>query len=166
MDKHIDIPEGISTQGHSSMDIHKNKFVIKIIREWISFMHIGLKLSMLLWISIRISMYFYEYPCIDLIWILDPGKPHKDLRSKHLIINQNSRKVFRSQSKLFDWDRAAKLLVQKVWLLKQNVTCSNRHLLVIERKHCWYDKNIFSVFEFTSWFTDCHFTTPNHSKKD
>jgi len=112
VDKHIDIPEGISTQGHSSMDIHKNKFVIKIIREWISFMHIGLKLSMLLWISIRISMllwisirismYFYEYPCIDLIWILDPGKPHKDLRSKHLLINQNSRKVFRSQSKLFD----------------------------------------------------------------
>jgi len=28
---------------------------------------------MLLWISIGISLDFYGYPCIDLLWILDPG---------------------------------------------------------------------------------------------
>ena len=28
---------------------------------------------MLLWISIWISLDFYGYPCIDLLWILDPG---------------------------------------------------------------------------------------------
>ena len=33
------------------------------------FMDISLQLSMLLWIS----MDFYGYPCIGLLWILDPG---------------------------------------------------------------------------------------------
>jgi len=37
-------------------------------------MDIGLQLPMLLWISIWISLDFYGYPCIDLQWILDPGK--------------------------------------------------------------------------------------------
>jgi len=37
------------------------------------FMDINLQLSMLLWISIWISLDFYGYPCIDLLWILDPG---------------------------------------------------------------------------------------------
>jgi len=35
------------------------------------FMNIGLQLSILLWISIWISLDFYGYPCIDLLWILD-----------------------------------------------------------------------------------------------
>jgi len=37
------------------------------------FMDISLQFSMLLWISIWISLDFYGYPCIDLLWILDPG---------------------------------------------------------------------------------------------
>jgi len=41
------------------------------------FMDIRLQLSMLFWISMWISMWifldFYGYPCIDLLWILDPG---------------------------------------------------------------------------------------------
>jgi len=37
------------------------------------FMSISLQLSMLLWISIWISLDFYGYPCIDSLWILDPG---------------------------------------------------------------------------------------------
>jgi len=36
-------------------------------------MDISLQLSMLLWISTRISLNFYGYPCIDFLWILDPG---------------------------------------------------------------------------------------------
>jgi len=28
---------------------------------------------MLLWLSIWIALDFYGYPCIDLLWILDPG---------------------------------------------------------------------------------------------
>ena len=37
------------------------------------FMDISLKLSILLWISIWISLDFYDYPCINFLWILDPG---------------------------------------------------------------------------------------------
>jgi len=37
------------------------------------FMDISLQLSMLLWISIWISLDFYGYPCIYLLWVLDPG---------------------------------------------------------------------------------------------
>ena len=39
------------------------------------FTDISLQLSMLLWISIWIllNFYVYPYPCIDLLWILDPG---------------------------------------------------------------------------------------------
>jgi len=40
----------------------------------IYFMDISLQLSMVLWISIWISLDFYGYPCIDLLWILDPGQ--------------------------------------------------------------------------------------------
>ena len=36
-------------------------------------MDISIQLSMLLWISIWISLDFYRYQCIDLLWILDPG---------------------------------------------------------------------------------------------
>ena len=36
-------------------------------------MDISLQLSMILWISIWISSGLYGYPCIDLLWILDPG---------------------------------------------------------------------------------------------
>jgi len=39
----------------------------------IHFMDISLQLSMLLWISIWISLDFYGYLFIDLLWILDPG---------------------------------------------------------------------------------------------
>jgi len=45
-------------------------------------MDISIQLSMPLWISIWISLDFYGYPCIDLLWILDPGrfggKDHND----------------------------------------------------------------------------------------
>jgi len=37
------------------------------------FMDISLQLSVLLWISICISLDFYGYPCIDLLWILYTG---------------------------------------------------------------------------------------------
>ena len=37
------------------------------------FVDISLQLSMLLWISIWISLDFYGYPCIDLLWILVSG---------------------------------------------------------------------------------------------
>jgi len=36
-------------------------------------MDISIQLSMLIWISNWISLDFYGYPCIDLIWILDSG---------------------------------------------------------------------------------------------
>jgi len=36
-------------------------------------MDVSLQLSIVLWISIWISLDFYGYPCIDLLWILDPG---------------------------------------------------------------------------------------------
>jgi len=36
-------------------------------------MDISLQLSMLLWISIWKSVDFYGYPCIEMLWILDPG---------------------------------------------------------------------------------------------
>ena len=52
------------------------------------FMDISLQLSMLLWISILISFDFYGYPCIELLWILDPGYPslgRKFLRTLKLI---------------------------------------------------------------------------------
>jgi len=38
------------------------------------FFDISIQLSMFLWISIWISLDFYGYPCIDLLWILDPGQ--------------------------------------------------------------------------------------------
>jgi len=43
------------------------------------FMDISLQLSMLLWISMLISLDFYGYPCIDLLWIPDPGNLTKFL---------------------------------------------------------------------------------------
>ena len=36
-------------------------------------MEVSLQSSMLLWIPIWIFLDFYGYPCIDLVWILDPG---------------------------------------------------------------------------------------------
>jgi len=36
-------------------------------------MDISLQLSIPLWIYNWISLDFYGYPCIDLLWILDPG---------------------------------------------------------------------------------------------
>jgi len=39
------------------------------------FMDTSLQLSMLLWISIKISLDFHGYPCKDLLWNLDPGSP-------------------------------------------------------------------------------------------
>ena len=67
-DIHIDIQAWISMQGqwisvndkYPWIDIHV-------------FMNISLPLSLLLWISIWISIDLYGYPCIDLLWILDPG---------------------------------------------------------------------------------------------
>jgi len=37
------------------------------------FMDISIHFYMLLRISIWISLPFYGYPCVDLLWILDPG---------------------------------------------------------------------------------------------
>ena len=37
---------------------------------------------MILWISIRISKNFNGYPCIDLLWILDPGSEGEGTRQK------------------------------------------------------------------------------------
>ena len=71
VDIHSDIQAGISMQGNSTMDVRQT---------WIStngypyvFMDISLQLSMSLLISIRISIDFYGYPCMDLLWILYPG---------------------------------------------------------------------------------------------
>jgi len=78
VDIHIDIQAGMFMQGHSAMDIRKNKY------SWIDtlvFMDISLQFSMLLWISICISLYFYRYPCIDLLWILDSGFDRPLLRT-------------------------------------------------------------------------------------
>jgi len=36
-------------------------------------MDVSLQLSLLLWISIWMSLDFYGYPCIDLLWIFYPG---------------------------------------------------------------------------------------------
>jgi len=65
----------ISKQGYQCRDIMKWMFVNNK-HPWMVihvFMDISLTLSMLLWISIRISFDFYGYPCIDLLWILDPA---------------------------------------------------------------------------------------------
>jgi len=52
------------------------------------FTDISLQLSMLLWISIWISLDFYGYPYIELLWILDPGaaspSPSSSVRYKEL----------------------------------------------------------------------------------
>jgi len=70
VDIHLGIQARISMQGHSTMDIRKNKYPQIDIHV---FMDISLQLSMLLWISIWISLDFYGYPCIELLWILDLG---------------------------------------------------------------------------------------------
>jgi len=70
VDIHVDIQARISMQGHSSMNIRKQKIYID---GYPHFMDISLQLSMVLWISIWIFLDFYRYPCIDLLWILDPG---------------------------------------------------------------------------------------------
>ena len=64
----------ISKHGYPCKDIpHGYPWTINI-HEWMSmFLQIRLQLSMLLWISIWIYLDFYGYPCIDLLWILDPG---------------------------------------------------------------------------------------------
>ena len=41
------------------------------------YMDISLQLPMLLWTSIWISLAFYGYPCLDLLWILDPRERRK-----------------------------------------------------------------------------------------
>jgi len=52
------------------------------------FMDISLQLSMLL-ISIWISIDFYGYPCIDLLWILDPGMVSKGVELWKLGIDKS-----------------------------------------------------------------------------
>jgi len=66
----IDIQARISMQGHSAMNIRKQ---YKYSQMDIHVLWISAQLSMLLWISIWISLDLYGYPCIDLLWILDPG---------------------------------------------------------------------------------------------
>jgi len=64
---------------YPSTDIHARTFrngyplTINLHKLISMFMDISLQLSMLLWISIWIYLDFYGYPCIDLLWILDPG---------------------------------------------------------------------------------------------
>jgi len=94
VDIHIDIQTGIYMQGHFTMDVRER---------WIStnwypcFLWIRLLLSMLLLITILISIDFYGYPCLDLLWILDPGNLQWD-KSKVLFIVQ------------YDWHRDDALL--------------------------------------------------------
>jgi len=76
----------VSTQVWISTLISKRRYPYKDILQWISvtnkylwmdilvFMDISLQFSMLLWISVWISLDFYGYPCIVLLWILDPGR--------------------------------------------------------------------------------------------
>jgi len=45
-------------------------------------MDISLQLSMLLWVYIWISLDFYGYPCIDLLWILDLRTSSKPFEMK------------------------------------------------------------------------------------
>ena len=52
------------------MDIRKQKISIN---EYPCFKGYQSSIIHDLWISIRISLDFYGYPCIDLLWILDPG---------------------------------------------------------------------------------------------
>jgi len=69
-DIHIEIQAGITMQGYSAMDICKNNYPWTDIHV---FMDISLQLSTISWTSIWISLDFYGYSCIDLLWILDPG---------------------------------------------------------------------------------------------
>jgi len=39
-----------------------------------AFMDIHLDIQVFLWIFIWISKYFHGYPCMDLLWIFDPGR--------------------------------------------------------------------------------------------
>jgi len=66
VDIHIDIQAGIFMQGHSTMDIRKQEI---FMNGYPRFTDSCLQLCMLLWISIWISLDFYGYPCIDLLWI-------------------------------------------------------------------------------------------------
>ena len=52
------------------------------------FMGISLQLSMFLWISNWISLDFYGYPCIDLLWIL-----HQGSRFRYLTIQYRARRI-------------------------------------------------------------------------
>ena len=67
VDIHIDIQAGISMQWISV----NNKYLRMDIHV---FMGISFQLSLLLWIFIWISIDFYGYSCIDLLWILDLGR--------------------------------------------------------------------------------------------
>jgi len=66
VDIHIDIQAVISMQWHSSTDIRKQWI---FMNGYPCFMDISLQLSILLWISIWISLDFFGYSCIDLLWI-------------------------------------------------------------------------------------------------
>ena len=58
VDIHIDIRAVISILGHSAMDIRKQ---LIFLSGYPCFMDISLQSSMLLWISIWISMGFYDF---------------------------------------------------------------------------------------------------------
>jgi len=74
----------LSHQVRISTLISKQGYPCKDILHWVSveheyprmdtyvFMDISLQFSMLLFISMWISIDFYGYPCMDLLWILDP----------------------------------------------------------------------------------------------
>ena len=76
------------------------------------FMDISLQLSIILWISIWISLDFYGYPCIDLLWILDPGLSRLQFTctkiftiitfvSKYGVPSKTNRNIFFLQTILF-----------------------------------------------------------------
>ena len=75
---------------YPSTDIHARTFcngypyTINIHKLISMFLWICLQLSMLLWICLWISLDFYGYPCIDLLWILDPGTATKKSFSQGL----------------------------------------------------------------------------------
>ena len=66
-DIHIDIQAKISLQGHSTMKHEFPRMDIHVL--WISVFKYPCFYYYPVWISID----FYGYPCMDLLWILDPN---------------------------------------------------------------------------------------------
>jgi len=71
VDIHIDFQAGISMQGHSTMDIRGIQISMD---RYPCFYEYQSLIIYALWIHIWITIDFYGYPSMDLLWILVPGK--------------------------------------------------------------------------------------------